>query len=499
MHPSGPKGIDSRMQRVESVMRLMGARLDILCAQLREQADETSVLRREIRELRVDATRGEQTRIELIATERNAGVGGVEFSRDELNEAAMQRRQWGTSAEVALSDATRRGSAERQAEQEADGWAETRAEKEEAGEAGADEEGAWRWHGRRIMAVKEEAVQASAAEEDEEQQQGEAEWWGRSRRRKREEGSASDMAGADWGGADVANVVRGAGQWPVGGREGEGGAAGMAGNESHRGLREVVAEMRARVGRLEKRSDEGVKIWEALMAVWVAAAPQKLGMKLAGISLLSDTALATLRHLHCLRSISLESSSGFTAAGVQELFACPHVGWLSLACTAVTDAALEGIARLRRLTDLHLSHTSITDVGLAHLEGLLQLRVLTPTGCRGATAAGMAHVARLRTVERLELRGSAVGEEGLQHLTALTRLRHLSVPPGVSDCGMKHVRGMAQLEKLGLWDAEVTAAGVQCLWNLIHLQQVATNDERIQGWISTVLPHAFVGTELMYF
>ncbi|CAI5469242.1 unnamed protein product [Closterium sp. Yama58-4] len=281
-------------------------------------------------------------------------------------------------------------------------------------------------------------------------------------------------------------MVRGAGQWQVGGREGEGGAAGTAGDEAH-GVREAVAEMRARVGRLEKRSDEGVKIWEALMAVWVAAAPQKLGVKLAGISHLSDTALATLRHLHCLRSIiSLESSSGFTATGVQELFACPHVGWLSLACTAVTNAALEGIGRLRRLTDLHLSHTSITHVGLAHLEGLPQLRVLALTGCRGVTAAGMVHMARLGTVERLELRGSAVGEEGLQHLTALTRLRHLSVPPGVSDCGMKYVRGMAQLEKLGLWDAEVTAAGVQCLWNLTHLQQVATNDERIQGWIATV-------------
>ncbi|CAI5496002.1 unnamed protein product [Closterium sp. Naga37s-1] len=188
--------------------------------------------------------------------------------------------------------------------------------------------------------------------------------------------------------------------------------------------------------------------------------------------------------MHCLRRISLEGSPGLTAAGIHDLFPCSHVGWLSLASTAVTVAELKGITRLSRLKDLHLSHTSITHACMAHLEGVPQLRVLALTGCRGESAASMVHMSRLGTVEKVELRGSAVGEEGLQHLMALSHLRHLSVPPGVSDCGMKHVRGMAR-EKLGLWDAELTATGVQCLWNLIHLQQVATNDERIQGWTIT--------------
>ncbi len=77
-----------------------------------------------------------------------------------------------------------------------------------------------------------------------------------------------------------------------------------------------------------------------------------------------------------------------------------HVTWLNLAGSTVTDAGLSAVAKLPKLTRIHLEHTKIGDAGLAHLSNLEHL-------------------------EYLNLYDTEVGDDGLEHLKPLTHLRKL--------------------------------------------------------------------------
>ena len=92
-----------------------------------------------------------------------------------------------------------------------------------------------------------------------------------------------------------------------------------------------------------------------------------------------------------------------------------HVTWLGLANTGVTDAGLEILTGLPKLTRVHLGNTTVGD-------------------------SGMAHIAKLKNLEYLNLINSAVGDAGLQELSSLSSLR-----------------------KLFLWQSKVTAEGAKAL------------------------------------
>ncbi len=92
-----------------------------------------------------------------------------------------------------------------------------------------------------------------------------------------------------------------------------------------------------------------------------------------------------------------------------------HVAWLDLAGTAVGDADLAAIAKLKNLRRLHLERTQVTDAGLATLAGATNL-------------------------EWLNLYGTAITDDGLDHLSGLTHLARLYV-----------------------WETKTTPAGVDAL------------------------------------
>ncbi|GJP41714.1 hypothetical protein CLOM_g1359 [Closterium sp. NIES-68] len=257
-------------------------------------------------------------------------------------------------------------------------------------------------------------------------------------------------------------------------------------------LRKAVNALTQGVAKLLRTSCDGKKIWEALITVWDAAVPDGTHMDLSGISCLTDAALTRLASFDQLTTVILRGSSGFTAAGIRELFSLTGLECLDLAGSSTTDAALDGIDNLKSLRTLALDDTKVTDAGITKLLRLPALRGLGISGCVSVTSASMVHVGKLTALECLTLHESGVREDSLQHLTALTSLSSLTLPPGVTDSGMKYLRNMKRLETLGSWDANITAAGVNWLKGLTCLRRIATQAEDVEGFVRDAFPGMIV-------
>ena len=121
------------------------------------------------------------------------------------------------------------------------------------------------------------------------------------------------------------------------------------------------------------------------------------------------------------------------------------VSYVHPASTSVNGAGLEHLARLSHLEYLYL--TNANDAVLAHLRGLMNLRVL-------------------------QLNASNVTDDGLKHLEGLTNLVSLDAQStSITDVGLQHLRDLTSLEGLDLRSTNVTTEGIK------NLQQALPNCE----------------------
>ena len=95
----------------------------------------------------------------------------------------------------------------------------------------------------------------------------------------------------------------------------------------------------------------------------------------------------------------------------------PHVLWLTLADTAITDAAFPAIGKMTNLTRLDVSRTATTDRGLLALAPLAQLETLNLYDTR-VTDAGLAPLATLPRLRRVYLWQTDVTPAGVERLRA---------------------------------------------------------------------------------
>ena len=147
----------------------------------------------------------------------------------------------------------------------------------------------------------------------------------------------------------------------------------------------------------------------------------------------------------------------------------------------------EAIAAIKRLggkvevdenndvVDVSLGGTKITDVGLAHLEGLTKLKSLYLSKTE-VTGAGLVHLKGLTGLEKLSLFLTKVTDAGLVHLKGLNKLETLFLSDTkVTDAGLEHLKGLTKLQELALGKTKVTAAGIK------QLQQALPNC-KIDHW-----------------
>lgn len=135
---------------------------------------------------------------------------------------------------------------------------------------------------------------------------------------------------------------------------------------------------------------------------------------------------------------------------------------LCLTRTAVTDRGLEHLAsaKLDRLEWLDLSFTSVGDAGLLRLEPAKALRQLNLEATRISDQA-LKTVAKFQQLEELDLSDTTVTDAGLAQLKSLTRLKKLWLAStAVTDASVPVLQQFPQLEFLDVQGAKLTSAAL---------------------------------------
>ncbi|MEZ0385477.1 MAG: c-type cytochrome domain-containing protein, partial [Verrucomicrobium sp.] len=122
----------------------------------------------------------------------------------------------------------------------------------------------------------------------------------------------------------------------------------------------------------------------------------------------------------------------------------PHLLWVDLSRTKVTDAGLAMVAGMSNLERLHLENTTITDAGLDHLAKLGKLEYLNLYGTK-VTDAGLAKLAGAKSLKKVFVWQTAVTKDGAKKLEA--QVPGLVVNVGLSEAEIAKLVEVAQPPK----------------------------------------------------
>jgi hypothetical protein len=181
-------------------------------------------------------------------------------------------------------------------------------------------------------------------------------------------------------------------------------------------------------------------------------------------TVLTDADLEHLRHLpDSVRHFDLRNHA-YTDAGIQQLTGFPFAAKLAILDVRgphLTDAALDHIDRCRELEEIRMASPNLTGTGFQKLRGLPRLRNLG-IPYSAVQDAALADLVGLR-LHHLELRGAQVTNEGMKHLAGLIELQGLGLygAAGVSDAGVAHLTKLQQLRGLDLGGTQTTDEGLK--------------------------------------
>lgn len=131
---------------------------------------------------------------------------------------------------------------------------------------------------------------------------------------------------------------------------------------------------------------------------------------------LGDTELALASRFPRLERIwCCGSHDALTDKGLAHLDGLTNLRELDLSDAAITDAGLIYLKHLDRLQELDLSYTEITDAGLIHLSDLTSLEKLDLRRTR-ISDAGIIHLKKLNGLRMLDVRGTGARDFGAQEL-----------------------------------------------------------------------------------
>ena len=113
----------------------------------------------------------------------------------------------------------------------------------------------------------------------------------------------------------------------------------------------------------------------------------------------------TLGSLTALQRLSLHVTSGCGKSLAGEISKLSQLRSLALTCYLLADADMAPIATLAHLTALRIDGERVTDIGLAHLAALPQLRTLDISGLGAGvlTADGIGYLAKAAKLQTLQL------------------------------------------------------------------------------------------------
>ena len=201
-----------------------------------------------------------------------------------------------------------------------------------------------------------------------------------------------------------------------------------------------------------------------------------------------DKTLERIGKLPNLQSLSLGTYVGnmrapsLTNAGLAHVQGLTRLRKLKIGETSITDAGLVHLASLHQLESLDLEQLETTDACLKHLQSTPQLRELY-LGCNGkVTDAGLAYLKGLTRLRTLVFHGSGhrITDAGMEHLKGLTQLRKLDLSETlITDAGLEHLKCLYELEDLNLKFTRVTNTGLEHLKGLTQLRKLDLSESMV--------------------
>jgi hypothetical protein len=232
----------------------------------------------------------------------------------------------------------------------------------------------------------------------------------------------------------------------------------------------------------------GARLHDAL-ALRLVALPELRELRLADTAITAATVRAVAARSE-LEEVDL-ADSPVDDASAAALLAAPAMRILRLDATPITDAALAGPAG-EALVELYLSHTAVTDAGLAVLDRLPHL-VALGLGHTAIGDAALPRIAALAALRTLVLTRTAASPAALCRLAALPALERLYLDQTAADDTVAAALGSAMgramgraggaLRVLHLEGSQVSDAGVAALHDLPELDELTLGDTRIHDAI----------------
>jgi len=153
---------------------------------------------------------------------------------------------------------------------------------------------------------------------------------------------------------------------------------------------------------------------------------------------------------------------------LEPLARAANLRWVSLTREPIGNQAITHLRNSRRLRELHLGATNVTDAGLAELTHFPELRELRLFQLAGVSDGGLVHVGNCSELRFLDLTSNAVGDKGMRELAKLPELRYLNVcKTMVTDEGLKHLAPLGHLEEGLFGGTAVTQDGVDQVPSLV--------------------------------
>lgn len=139
----------------------------------------------------------------------------------------------------------------------------------------------------------------------------------------------------------------------------------------------------------------------------------------------------------------------------------------------ITDAGLARIGQMKELERLDLSHTKVTDAGLQQLKDLRNVRELSLYYAEYISEDGLAFLKNWKKLEKLNLRGARVTSKIFEHLAGLENLRELDVAfTEITDEGFDQLMELPRLEKLAIGGNRLSGEGLAVLRQITTLRHL---------------------------
>lgn len=146
----------------------------------------------------------------------------------------------------------------------------------------------------------------------------------------------------------------------------------------------------------------------------------------------------------------------------------------------VRDEQMEALESLPHLTYLELDYTNITDAGAVHIRFCQKLRILSFREV-SITDESVGTIASLDELQELDLWGTEVTDKGVTMLAQLPKLEALWLhQTAVTDEGIAAFYGKQSLKKIGLGRTQVTAEAKKRLRESIPGLKILPDDSEFQ-------------------